>query len=88
MLIEMKQETQDVTRFGQGAKIALYGRIVKVADKQEWFVFSESNPEKHYVVKEDGSCSCPDFQFRGAMCKHAYGVDIRFSVMRTVREIA
>ena len=84
----MKQELEMTKRFADGAKIALYGRIVKVSGKQEWFVFSETNPEKHYVVKEDGSCSCPDFQFRGAMCKHAYGVDIRFSVMRTVREIA
>lgn len=84
----MEQEVKTVTRFGQGAKIALYGRIVKVHDKQEWWVFSMTNPEKHYVVKEDGSCNCPDFMFRGAMCKHAYGVDIRYSVVRTTREIA
>ena len=84
----MTQEIQEATRFAQGAKIALYGRIVKVADKQEWWVFSMTEADKFYVVKEDGSCSCPDFQFRGAMCKHAYGVDIRYSVMRTVREIA
>jgi predicted nucleic acid-binding Zn finger protein len=84
----MTQEIQTATRFAQGAKIALYGRIVKVEGKQEWWVFSESKPEVHYVVKEDGSCSCPDFQFRGATCKHAYAVDIRFSVMRTLTEIA
>lgn len=85
----MKQEMQEATRFAQGAKIALYGRIVKVKDKQEWRVFSMTHPNQEpYTVKEDGSCNCPDYQFRGAMCKHAYGVDIRYSVMRTVREIA
>ena len=88
MLIEMKQETQDVTRFGQGAKIALYGRIVKVKDKQQWWVYSMTKPEQFYIVSEDGSCTCPDYKFRGVQCKHAIGCDIRFSVMRTVREIA
>ena len=84
----MKQETQTATRFGQGAKIALYGKIVKVKDKAQWWVFSETKEGKFYVVSEDGSCSCPDYQFRGIQCKHAIAVDIRYSVVRTVREIA
>ena len=85
----MKQEMGTMTRFGQGAKIALYGRIVKVEGKQEWFVFSMTDPNQEpYVVKEDGSCSCKDYRFRGVECKHAMAVDIRYSIMRTVREIA
>jgi predicted nucleic acid-binding Zn finger protein len=87
-LTEMKQEIQTMTRFGQGAKIALYGRIVKVHDKTEWWVFSETKPEKFYVVKDDGSCSCPDYQYRGVQCKHAIAVDIRYSVMHEIKEAA
>jgi predicted nucleic acid-binding Zn finger protein len=81
----MKQEIEMCSRFGQGAKIALYGRIIKVKDKQEWRVFSMTKPGKQYVVKEDGSCNCPDFQFRGITCKHAYGVELKYSVLREVR---
>ena len=47
-----------------------------------------TKPEQFYIVSEDGSCTCPDYKFRGVQCKHATAVDIRFSVMRTVREIA
>lgn len=81
----MKQETQTATRFGQGAKIALYGRIVKVHNKQQWWVFSETKPGQFYVVSEDGSCSCPDFQFRGIQCKHVYAVELRYSVVQEVK---
>jgi uncharacterized Zn finger protein len=83
----MKQEIQIASRFAQGAKIALYGRIEKVAEG-EWEVYSMTDPAKHYTVKDDGSCTCPDYRFRGVECKHAVAVDVRFSVMRTVREIA
>jgi hypothetical protein len=81
----MKQELQMMTRFGQGARIALYGRIVKVHDKQQWWVFSETKPEKFYVVKEDGSCTCKDYKFRGGECKHAIAVEIRYSVVQEVK---
>jgi predicted nucleic acid-binding Zn finger protein len=81
----MKQELEQMTRFGHGAKIALYGRIVKVKDKQQWWVYSETKPEQFYVVNEDGSCTCPDFQFRGGECKHAIAVEIRYSVVQEVK---
>ena len=83
----MAQELQFAKRFADGAKIALYGRIDKVAEG-EWEVYSMTNPAKHYTVKDDGSCTCPDYMYRGVECKHAIGVDVRFSVLRTVREIA
>jgi predicted nucleic acid-binding Zn finger protein len=83
----MAQEIQVAKRFADGAKIALYGRIDKVAEG-EWEVYSMTNPTKHYTVKDDGSCTCPDYMFRGVECKHAISVDVRFSVLRTVREIA
>jgi predicted nucleic acid-binding Zn finger protein len=78
----MKQEIQQATRFGQGAKIALYGRIVKVHDKPEWWVYSMTKEGKFYVVKEDGSCNCPDFMYRGATCKHAYSIMFKYSVIQ------
>ena len=81
----MKQEMGTMTRFGQGAKIALYGRIVKVKDKQEWWVSSMTKPSTHYIVKDDGSCTCPDYQFRGLECKHAIAVEIRYSVVQEVK---
>ena len=84
----MTQEIQIAKRFAEGAKIALYGRIVKVKDKQQWWVYSMTKPEQFYIVSEDGSCTCPDYKFRGVQCKHAIACDVRYSVMRTVREIA
>ena len=83
----MKQELEMAKRFAEGAKIALYGRINKVAEG-EWEVYSMTKAGEKYIVKGDGSCTCPDYRFRGVECKHAIGVDVRFSVMRTVREIA
>jgi hypothetical protein len=83
----MAQQMETITRFGQGARIALYGRIVKVQDKRQWWVFSESKPGKFYIVRDDGSCNCPDYQFRGIQCKHAYAVDIRYSVMREIKGV-
>lgn len=85
ILIQMKQEMQEMTRFAEGVKIALWGRIIKVKDKQEWWVYSMRIAGKHYVVKEDGSCDCPSFQYHGPMCKHAWGVEVKYSVLREVR---
>ena len=81
----MKQEIETATRFGHGAKIALYGRIVKVKDENVWWVFSETKPGQYYIVKEDGSCTCPDFNFRGGECKHAIAVELRESVVQEVK---
>ena len=81
----MKQELEQMTRFGHGAQIALYGKIVKVHDKDQWWVFSESKPWVYYVVNGDGSCTCPDFQYRGGECKHAIAVELRYSVVQEVR---
>ena len=83
----MKQELQSLTRFAEGVKVALYSRIIKVKGKQEWWVYSLTKAGKFYIVKGDGSCTCPDYKFRGLQCKHALGVDLRFSVMHEIREI-
>ena len=47
----MTQEIQIAKRFGEGAKIALYGRIVKVTTNKQWCVFSIATPEQFYIVK-------------------------------------
>jgi predicted nucleic acid-binding Zn finger protein len=82
----MKQELEQMTRFGQGAKLALYTRIIKVHGKLEWWVFSMTKPGKFYVVKVDGSCTCPDYRFRGIQCKHALAVMIKYSVINVLTE--
>ena len=47
--------------------------------------FSATKEGKFYVVKSDGSCTCPDFQFRGIQTSMQFDVDIRYSVVRTVK---
>ena len=81
----MKQEIETATRFGHGAKIALYGRIVKKRDENVWWVFSETKPGVFYIVKGDGSCTCPDFQYRGIQCKHSLAVELKNSVVQEVK---
>ena len=84
--MEQKIETKTATRLLEGAKIALYGKTVKVHDKPEWWVYSTTKAGKFYVVKEDGSCDCPDFQYRGLTCKHAYNVMFKYSVVKVALE--
>src|ERR1700754_1894988 len=43
-----------------------------------WIVPSQSGPKK-YTVNYDSEkprCSCPDYEFRGARCKHVLAVEI------------
>jgi uncharacterized Zn finger protein len=41
---------------------------------EEWFIRSRSILNTFYTVTRDNagafSCTCPDFQFRGHVCKH------------------
>ena len=83
----MKQEIENATRFGQAAQIALYAKMIKVKDEDAWWVYSLTNPLKHYVVTADGSCTCPDYHWRGGECKHALGLRLRFTVMHEIREV-
>jgi transposase len=43
-----------------------------------WIVPSESGPKTYtvYPDPESPSCTCPDFEFRRARCKHVYAVEI------------
>lgn len=41
-----------------------------------WLVPSQSGGGKYTVDAEAGRCSCPDFDFTGAKCKHIFAVEI------------
>ena len=41
-----------------------------------WLVPSESGRGKYKVDAEAQNCTCPDFEFRQAKCKHLYAVEI------------
>lgn len=50
---------------------------------REWLVRSESVLNTFYTVTRDSaggySCTCPDFQFRGDVCKHITKVKRRIA---------
>ena len=55
------------------AAVALVKEGAVVQDDQgHWEVRSTSEPGKTYSV--NGSCPCPDSQYRGVPCKHRYAV--------------
>lgn len=60
----------------RGLEIAARSRIVKRGD--HWIVPSQSLVGSYQVTMgEDGPrCTCPDFELRGVVCKHAYAVEI------------
>jgi uncharacterized Zn finger protein len=72
------------TRFGRGWVLAATSRIRRIEPRttaaQLWKVESESTPNTFYDVlqKSDGetTCTCPDFEIRGQICKHIYAVVI------------
>lgn len=57
----------------QRTKRALDLKVAPVSDGH-WTVQSGSDPDKWYDVFIDGideyECDCPDYQHRGAVCKH------------------
>lgn len=45
--------------------------VVKAIAKDVFEVESETDPTRSYIVTlPNGSCTCPDFQYRQAECKH------------------
>lgn len=50
-----------------------------------WYVPSGSSGERYTVDPAAGSCTCPDFDLRGAKCKHIWAVEftIRRETIRT-----
>lgn len=65
-------------REAKGQQIADKARIVKNGNL--YLVPSQSGKGKYTVDLEAGRCSCPDFEFTQAKCKHLYAVE--FTVRR------
>jgi hypothetical protein len=62
------------TRYRRGVVIAASRRILKIQGEKAWLVESETTDGKYYKVTEDGTCECPDNQFRGKICKHTWAI--------------
>jgi uncharacterized Zn finger protein len=54
-----------------------------IPESREWYIFSESILNEIYTVTLDSagvfSCTCPDFQFRGNVCKHIRKVKMKIA---------
>jgi hypothetical protein len=80
------EKQKETSRLEQGANIALYGRIVKYKDENEWLVQSEYNKQIYFKVKQDGSCECEDSVI-GYRCKHYWAVKAKSLIPRAVGEV-
>jgi transposase len=69
-------------REAKGEDIAKKFRIVQSGNL--WLVPSQGGGKKNYKVDpENGSCTCPDFEYTGFKCKHQYAVE--FTVRRETK---
>ena len=77
----MKQALKMETRESRGAKIAMYGEVVRTAPNS--FVVHSATSNKEYVVlklADSWTCECPDHKFRGTQCKHIIAVENLLSI--------
>jgi predicted nucleic acid-binding Zn finger protein len=70
-------------REAKGRDIADKARIVKSGNL--YLVPSQSSGKKYNVDFENGRCSCPDFDFTQAKCKHLFAVE--FTVRREQKTV-
>lgn len=68
------EKAKKQSRYSKGAVIAASRRIFKVHGEEAWLVESEIVDGRYYKVTEDGVCECPDYQYRGQICKHTYAI--------------
>src|ERR1051325_5429172 len=68
--------TQLTEREQKAVAIATHTKLVRKGDL--WFVPSQSSTKRYTVNPDPESprCTCPDFEFRQARCKHIYAVEI------------
>jgi len=73
-------------RMMRGQEIAQVESNVRRIDEHEYRVRSQSGDWEYTVIRtETGwNCSCPDFQFRGVKCKHAFAVELSLQVRRRI----
>jgi transposase/transcriptional antiterminator Rof (Rho-off) len=70
-------------REAKGREIADKARIVKSGNL--WLVPSQSGGSKYKVDATAQTCSCPDFEYTGAKCKHQFAVEL--TIKREVKTV-
>lgn len=70
-------------REAKGKEIADKFRIVKSGNL--WLVPSQSSGKKYKVDADAGRCSCPDFEYTGATCKHQIAVRLTIRRETTIK---
>lgn len=58
----------------RGIQIARTPHQILQIDKSTYVVKSESTPKMYKVSTKYQACSCPDYKFRGGICKHIHAV--------------
>lgn len=86
----MKEQTlAQQARFARGARIvSMGGQIERISDTT-YAVKSQSNRNRTYEITstERGMvCSCPDFQYHMACCKHIHAVELSIRMREAVQE--
>jgi transposase-like protein len=73
-------------RMMRGQAIAQVESNVRRISQYEYRVRSQSGDWEYTVIQtETGwNCSCPDFQFRGVRCKHAFAVELSLQIRRRI----
>jgi transposase len=72
---------QEEARKERGFQIFKTKTIMKDRKKHGLIVPSQTSSKKYFVT-EDYECDCPDYQFRGQICKHGYAVKYFLQVER------
>jgi transposase len=62
----------------KGLEIAAKSKVIRKGEPNLWLVPSQSGQEEKYTVAmrdEKPECTCRDFEFRNAKCKHIFAVE-------------
>jgi len=62
----------------KGLEIAAKSKVIRKGKSNLWLVPSQSGQEEKYTVAmrdEKPECTCRDFEFRNAKCKHIFAVE-------------
>jgi transposase-like protein len=70
----------------RGQAIAQVETNVRRISQYEYRVRSQSGDWEYTVIQTEAgwNCSCPDFQFRGVKCKHAFAVELSLLIRRRI----
>ncbi len=73
-------------RMMRGQAIAQVESNVRRVSQYEYRVRSQSGDWEYTVIQTEAgwNCSCPDFQFRGVKCKHAFAVELSLQIRRRI----